>query len=97
MSECLSALKAGDINHSQTQYYHCKRKGHIKANSPEWKEAGAQPWKGRAKPWSEGYQDSNFSGRRRGETTPKNKFATKQTDKQRVEIQTLQSIQEDFQ
>ena len=48
MSECLSALKAGDIDHSWVRCYHCKLWGHIKANCLARKSANAQPWKGQA-------------------------------------------------
>ena len=47
-SECLSALKSGDIDHSWVLCYHCSRRGHIKANCPARKSASTQLWKGRA-------------------------------------------------
>ena len=48
MSECLSALKSGDIDHSWVLCYHCSCRGHIKANCPARKSASTQLWKGRA-------------------------------------------------
>ena len=33
--ESLSALKAGNVDHSQKSCYHCGHKGHIKANCPK--------------------------------------------------------------
>ena len=44
MTESLSALKTGNVDHSQKSCYHCGHKGHIKANCPLWKKSGAQPW-----------------------------------------------------
>ena len=48
MSECLSALKSGDIDHSRVLCYHCSHRGHIKANCLARKSASTRPWKGRA-------------------------------------------------
>ena len=42
--DTISALKTGNIDHSQKSCYHCSRKGHIKANCPERKKLGARPW-----------------------------------------------------
>ena len=44
MTESLSTLKTGNLDHSQNSCYHCSCKGHIKANCPLWKKSGAQPW-----------------------------------------------------
>ena len=41
--ETFSALKAGNVDHSQKSCYHCGYKGHIKANCPLWKKSGSQP------------------------------------------------------
>ena len=46
-TECMSALKAGNVDQSQKECYHYSCKGHIKANCPEWRKSGAQPWKKR--------------------------------------------------
>ena len=35
MTEFLSALKTGNVDHSQKSCYHCGHKGHIKANCPK--------------------------------------------------------------
>ena len=48
MSECLSALKSEDIDHSWVLCYHCSRRGHIKANCLARKSASTRLWKGRA-------------------------------------------------
>ena len=40
-------LKTGGVDDSHKQCYHCLRKGHIKANCPERRKLGAQPWKKR--------------------------------------------------
>ena len=40
-TDTISALKTGNIDHSQKSCYHCSRKGHIKANCPERKKSGA--------------------------------------------------------
>ena len=45
--ECLNALRSGGVDHSQKQCYHCSHKGHIKANCPERRKLGTQPWKKR--------------------------------------------------
>ena len=42
--DTISALKTGNIDHSQKSCYHCSRKGHIKANCPHQKILGAKPW-----------------------------------------------------
>ena len=39
--DTISALKIGNIDHSQKSCYHCSRKGHIKANCPARKKLGA--------------------------------------------------------
>ena len=44
MTEYLSALKAGNVDHSQKSCYNCGRKGHIKANCPKQRTSCAQPW-----------------------------------------------------
>ena len=41
MTECLSALKSGDFDHSRVQCYHCNLWGHIKANCLARKSANA--------------------------------------------------------
>ena len=48
-SEFLGALKAGNVDHTNKSCYHCNRKGHIKANCPERRRAGAHPWTKRPK------------------------------------------------
>ena len=40
-TETLSALKTGNVDHSQRSCYHCGHKGHIKANCPERRKLGA--------------------------------------------------------
>ena len=42
--ETISALKQGNMDHSQKTCYHCSRKGHIKANCPDRKKLGARPF-----------------------------------------------------
>ena len=44
MSEFLGALKSENVDHSQKVRYHYLRKGHIKANYPEGRKTGTQPW-----------------------------------------------------
>ena len=41
MTETISALKTGNVDHSQKSSYHCSRKGPIKANCPEKKKTGS--------------------------------------------------------
>ena len=43
--EGLNALRLGGVLHWQKQCYHCSNKGHIKANCPERRKLGTQPWK----------------------------------------------------
>ena len=43
MTETLSALKTGNVDHSQKSCYHCSRKGNIKANCPKQRKLGARP------------------------------------------------------
>ena len=43
-TESLSALKAGNVDHSQKLCYHCSQKGYIKGNYPEQRKSGAQSW-----------------------------------------------------
>ena len=45
--ECLNTLRSGGVDHLQKQCYHCSHKGHIKANCPERRKLGTQPWKKR--------------------------------------------------
>ena len=40
-TDTISALKTGNIDHSQKSCYHCSHKGHIKVNYPERKKSGA--------------------------------------------------------
>ena len=49
-TDTISALKTGNIDHSQKSCYHCSRKGHIKANCLERKKLGARPWTKRPGP-----------------------------------------------
>ena len=46
-SETISALKQGNLDHSQKVCYHCSRKGHIKANCPSRKKLEPKPWEHR--------------------------------------------------
>ena len=41
MTESLSALKTGNVDHSQKSCYHCGHKGHTKANCPKRRKLGA--------------------------------------------------------
>ena len=41
MTDTISTLKTGNVDHSQKTCYHCNRKGHIKANCPERRKLGA--------------------------------------------------------
>ena len=45
--ESLNVLRSGGVDHSKKQCYHCSHKGHIKANCPERRKLGTQPWKKR--------------------------------------------------
>ena len=49
-TDTISALKTGNVDHSQKSCYHCNRKGHIKANCPERRKLGARPWTKRPGP-----------------------------------------------
>ena len=51
-TDTISALKTGNVDHSQKSCYHCSRKGHIKANCPERRKLGAWPWT--KMPWPRG-------------------------------------------
>ena len=44
MTDTISALKTGNIDHSQKFCYHCSRKEHIKANCLDQKRLGAKLW-----------------------------------------------------
>ena len=68
-SECLSALKSGDIDHSWVQCYHCNLRGHIKANYSGRKSASIRPWKGRAGPNQEKDGAPARMGERNGRAT----------------------------
>ena len=48
--ETQSALKTGNVDHSQKSCYHCSCKGHIKENCSERRKLGAQPWTKRPGP-----------------------------------------------
>ena len=43
-TDTINFLKTRNVDHSQKSCYHCSRKGHIKANCPERRKLGAQPW-----------------------------------------------------
>ena len=49
-TDTISALKTGNVDHSQKSCYHCSCKGHIKANCPERRKLGARPWTKRPGP-----------------------------------------------
>ena len=49
-TDTISALKQGNMDHSQKTCYHCNRKGHIKANCPARKRLEAKPWAQRLAP-----------------------------------------------
>ena len=49
-TDTISALKTGNIDHSQKSCYYCSRKGHIKANCPERRKLRARPWIKRPQP-----------------------------------------------
>ena len=50
MTESLSTLKTGKVDHSQVICYHCSCKGHIKANCPDRKTSSRRPWDQKWKP-----------------------------------------------
>ena len=77
--ECLNALKTGGVDHLQKQCYHCSRKGHIKANCPERRKLGTQPWKKRSGGESRTYtQKGKMFGRDNpGRREGKGKWVTK--------------------
>ena len=49
MTESLSMLKTGNVDHSQKSCYHCSHKGHLKATGPIQRKLGLPPWTRR--PW----------------------------------------------
>ena len=49
-TDTINVLKQGNLDHSQKTYYHCNRKGHIKANCPAWKRFDAKTWTKRLGP-----------------------------------------------
>ena len=42
-ADTINMLKQGNMDHSQKTYYHCNKKGHIKANCPAQKKLDAKP------------------------------------------------------
>ena len=42
--EALDALRVGSWDQSRSMCYHCKNKGHIKANCPDRRVADRKPW-----------------------------------------------------
>ena len=42
--ESLNLLKTGNFDHKDKVCYHCEKRGHIKANCPERRRSGQQPW-----------------------------------------------------
>ena len=46
--ECLNVLRSGGVDHLQKQCYHFSHKEYIKANCPERRKLGTQPWKKRS-------------------------------------------------
>ena len=100
-TDTISALKAGNEDHSQKSCYHCSRKGHMQANCPERRKLGAWPWTKRPGPCGNkiiaqkrygvgrgrGKQSSNRPG------TTKRQYAGAQTEN----FQALQQSDEDFQ
>ena len=68
----MNVLRTGGVDHSQKQCYHCFRKGHIKANCPERRKLGAQPWKKRSE---RGLQAPTRRGKMFGKDNPSGKEA----------------------
>ena len=100
MTETISTLKTGNVDHSQKSCYHCSRKGHIKANCPERRKLGAQPWTKRPGPRvkktavQKGYRNGGGRGRR---LTSKNAaIRTQYNGAQTESAQALQQFEEDF-
>ena len=99
-TKTLSALKTGNVDHSQKSCYHCGCKGHIKANCPERRKLGARPWTKRPGPRvkktaiRKGY--GNGGGRRRRFTNKNGATRRRYNRAQKENAQALQQFEEDF-
>ena len=101
--ECLNALRLGGVDHSQKQCYHCCRKGYIKANCPERRKLGAQPWKKRlegelgASRWrGQMFGRDNLSRRKAKEKKRNSSLSKKQEVKPFKKPKNLQQMGKDF-